>query len=238
MYPVAEDPGAGHVAGVVSRRPPARIRDGAPAGQARGTDAQHRRSGWHRHRPLAAVPRRLLRADRLECGRFDAARECPGIGQLERLDRFDGAAGASQSRSSPRSTRRRTRGTRPTGDGSPMFRRKRAGPEVLVHTVSGPPRRLPCPARAARSPCGDATGRCFTSSTSRVGCGPWRCAGRERRPVFGLPTQARPAARRLRALGHAVRRFAGRQPHLFHAAHEAPSPREIQVAINWRALLD
>ena len=96
-----------------------------------------------------------------------------------------------------------------------------------------------CPAKAAPSRYGAGTGRCSISSICRVTCAASRCAGRRTgEPVFGLP--GRPDLPQV-GFGHWGTQYDispdGSRIY-FMQPTEVPSPREIQVAINWQALLD
>ena len=113
-------------------------------------------------------------------------------------------------------------------------------PEVMVRTVSGPPRRMVVSGEGGAQPVWRRDGKMlyFVDLAGRLQSVAVHWAGNGD-PSFGLPSTTRPARNRLRALGNAVRHLARRQPHVFHASRtEEPPPHEIQVAINWRTLLN
>ena len=91
-------------------------------------------------------------------------------------------------------------------------------PEVLVHTVSGPPRRMVVSGEGGTQPVWQRDGKMlyFVDLAGRLRSVAVHWAENGDPDVWPAgPT--RPAAIRIRALGDAVRRLARRQPHLLHA---------------------
>ena len=202
------------------------------------TDPQHRCSRWNRHRSLAEVPWRLLRADPTGVRTDRRSSSRPGNRATQTSGSFRRIPRVVPSRYCPQSSTRWMRGTLPMDDGSLMCRRNRASRKSGSHRF-GPAaadgrfrggRNAACVAAATEIYC--------ISWTWRAGCEVSQCTGR-RMEIPLLAFRASPTCRnRIRALGDAVRRLARRQPRLLHAAHGRAPPREIQVAINWRTLLD
>jgi Tol biopolymer transport system component len=112
-------------------------------------------------------------------------------------------------------------------------------PEVLVHTVAGPARRFTVSGEGGSQPVWRRDGKMLyfadLQGNLRSVAVRWSENGD---PVFGLPT--RPDLPRV-GFGHWGTQYDispdGSRIYFMQPTEE-PSPREIQVAINWRALLD
>ncbi len=112
-------------------------------------------------------------------------------------------------------------------------------PEVLVHTVAGPARRLVVSGEGGTQPVWRRDGKTlyFVDLQGQLRSVAVRWA-ENGEPVFGLPT--RPNLPRV-GFGHWGTQYDvspdGNRIYFMQPTQE-PSPQEIQVAINWRALLD